>query len=134
MVHLVAASLPVFNVWWSHLSLSHEVCLWSVSVQEDSVDSCDPPDVEEATAFPSEEDDEIREWRQEFPEQPRRAISRIHTNLGHPQNSTLATMISDAGGSEEIIKSATVPLFCAQANVSASAPASSVSSKDSTVQ
>ena len=107
MVHLIAASLPVFNVWCSHLSLSHEVCLWSVSVQEDSVDSCDPPDVEEATAFPSEEDDEIHEWRQEFPEQPRRAISGIHTNLGHPQNSTLATMISDAGGSEEIIKSAT---------------------------
>ena len=48
--------------------------------------SCDPPDVEEATAFPSEEDDAIREWRQEFPEQTRRAISRIHTNLGHPQN------------------------------------------------
>ena len=45
----------------------------------------------------------MREWRQEFPEQTRRAIIRIHTNLGHPQNSTLAKMISDAGGSEEMI-------------------------------
>ena len=30
----------------------------------------------------------------------------MHTNLGHPQNSTLAKMISDAGGSEEMIKCA----------------------------
>ena len=30
-------------------------------------------------------------------------ISRIHTNRGHPQKSTLAKMISDAGGSEEMI-------------------------------
>ena len=29
-------------------------------------------------------------------------------NLGHPQNSTLASMISDAGGSEELIKCATL--------------------------
>ena len=43
----------------------------------------------------------------EFPEQTRRAIIRIHTNLGHPQNSTLAKMITDAGGSEELIKCAT---------------------------
>ena len=67
----------------------------------------DPPDVEEATVFPSEGDNAIREWRQEFPEQARCAISRIHTNLGHPQNSTLAKMISDAGRSEEMIKCAT---------------------------
>ena len=53
------------------------------------------------------EDDAIREWRQEFPEQTRRAISRIQTNLGHPQNSTLAKMISDARGMEEMIKCAT---------------------------
>ena len=32
----------------------------------------------------------MREWRQEFPEKMRRAIIRIHTNFGHPQNSTLA--------------------------------------------
>ena len=73
-----------------------------------------PPDVEEATVFPSEEDSAIREWRQEFPEQKRRAISRIHTNLGHSQNSTPAKMISDAGGSEEMIKCATrYPFLCA---------------------
>ena len=48
----------------------------------------------------------MREWRQEFPEQLRRVIVRIHTNLGHPQNSTFAKMISDAGGSEEMIKCA----------------------------
>ena len=76
-------------------------------MQEDSVHSCRPLDDEETTAFPSEEDDSMREWRQEFPEQTRRAIIRIHTNLGHPQNSTLAKMISDAGGSEEMIKCAT---------------------------
>ena len=69
--------------------------------------SCDPLDDEEATAFPSEEDEAMREWRQEFPEQTRREITRIHTNLGHPQNSTLAKMITDAGGSEEVIKCAT---------------------------
>ena len=62
----------------ANLFVSHEECLWNVSVQEDSVDSCDPPDVEEATALSSEEDDAIREWRQEFPEQTRHAISRIH--------------------------------------------------------
>ena len=43
---------------------AHEVCLWNISIQEDSVPNCDPPDVEEATVFPSEEDDAIREWRQ----------------------------------------------------------------------
>ena len=37
---------------------------------------------------------------QEFLEQLRRLFVRIHTNLGHPQNSTLAKMIADAGGSE----------------------------------
>ena len=84
-------------------SLATEVYLWNVSIQEDSVYSCYPLDDEEATAFPSEEDEAMREWRQEFPDQTR----RIHTNLGHPQNSTLAKMISDAGGSEEMIKCAT---------------------------
>ena len=48
----------------------------------------------------------MREWGQEFPEKMRRAIIRIHTNLGHPQNLTLAKMISDAGASEEMIKCA----------------------------
>ena len=79
--------------------VSHEVCLWNVSIHEDSVHSCDPPDDEEATAYEA-----LREWRQEFPEQPRTAIIRIHTKLGHPPNSTLAKMITDAGGSEEMIK------------------------------
>ena len=79
------------------------VRLWNISIQEDSVHSCDPADVEEATAFPSEEDNAIREWRQEFPEQTRRAISRIHTKLGHPQNSTLAKVISHAGGNDDMI-------------------------------
>ena len=36
----------------------------------------------------------------------RRVIIHIHTNLGHQQNSTLAKMISNVGGSEEIIKCA----------------------------
>ena len=89
------------------LFVSHEVCLWNVSIQEDSVHSCDPLDDEEATAFPSEEDEAMREWRQEFPEQLRHVIVRIHTNLGHPQILTLKKMISDAGGSEEVIKCAT---------------------------
>ena len=81
----------------ANLFVSHEVCLWNVSSQEDSVHSCDPLDDEEATAFPSEEDEAMRVWTQEFREQTRRAIIRIHTNLGHPQNSTLAKMITDAG-------------------------------------
>ena len=96
---LVQSSLP-------NLFVSHEVCLWNVSIHEDSVHSCNPLDDEETTALPSEEDESMREWRQEFPEKMRRAIIRIHTNLGHPQNSTLAKMISDAGGSEEMIKCA----------------------------
>ena len=62
----------------ANLFVSHAMCLWNVSIQEDSAHSCDPPDVEEATAVPSEEDDAIREWRQEFPEQTRPAISQIH--------------------------------------------------------
>ena len=74
----------------ANLFVSHEVCLWNVSIQEDSVHSCDPLDGGEATVFPSEEDEAMREWRQEFHEKMRRAIIRIHTNLGHPQNSTLA--------------------------------------------
>ena len=82
------------------------MCLWNVSIQEDSVHSCTPLDDEDTTAFPSEEDDSMREWRQEFPEKMRRAIIRIHTNLGHPQNSILAKRISDAGGSDEKIKCA----------------------------
>ena len=91
----------------ANLFVSHEVCLWNVSSQEDSVCCCFPLDDEEATALPSEEDEAMRKWRQEFPEQMRRAIIRIHTNLGHPHNSTLAKMISDAGGSEEMIKCST---------------------------
>ena len=91
----------------ANMFVSHEVCLWNVSIQKDSVCSGCPVDDEEATAFPSEADEAMREWRQAFPEQTRRAIIRIHTNLGHPQNSTLAKMISDAGGSEEMIKCAT---------------------------
>ena len=87
--------------------VSHEVCLWNISIQKDSVKNYDPPDVEEATVFQSEEDNAIREWRQEFPEQTRLAISRIRTHLGHPQNSKLAKVISDADGSEEMIKCAT---------------------------
>ena len=76
-----------------------------MSVQEDPVDSRDPSDVNEvATAFPSE-DDAI--GNDKNPEQTRRAIIRIHTNIGHPQNSTLAQMISDAVGSDEMIKCAT---------------------------
>ena len=63
---------------------------------------CDPLDDEEATAFPLEKDEAMREWRQELPEQTRRAIFPIHTNIGHPQNSTLAKMITYAGGSEVI--------------------------------
>ena len=90
---LVQSSLP-------NLFVSHEVCLWKVSIEEDSVHSCNPLDDEETTAFPSEEDESMREWRREFPEKTRRAIIRNHTNLGHPQNATLAKMISDAGGSE----------------------------------
>ena len=81
--------------------------LWNVSIQEDSVRSCFLLDDEETTAFPSEEDESMHEWRQEFHEKMGRAIIRIHTNLGHPQNSTLAKMISGAGGSEETIKCAT---------------------------
>ena len=91
----------------ANMFVSHEVYLWNVSIQEDSVCSCYLIDDQEATAFPSEADEAMREWRQEFPEQMRRAIIRIHTNLGHLQNSTLAKMISDAGGSEEMIKCAT---------------------------
>ena len=85
----------------TNLFVSHEVCLWNVSSQEDLVYSCNPD--EEATAFPSEEDEAMREWRQEFPEQLRRVIVQIHTNFGHPHNSTLAKMISDFGESEEMI-------------------------------
>ena len=51
----------------ANLCVSHEVYLWNVSIQEDSVRSCDPFDDEETTAFPTEEDEAIREWRQEFP-------------------------------------------------------------------
>ena len=91
----------------ANLFVSHEVCLWNVPIQEDSVRSCHPLNDEETTAFPSKEDESMREWRQQFPEKMRRAIIRIHTNLGHAQNSTLAKMISDAGGSEEMIKCAT---------------------------
>ena len=76
----------------ANLFVSHEVCLWNVSIQGDSVYSCNPLDDGETTAFPSEEDESMREWRQEFPEKMRRAIIRIHTNLGHPQNSTLRVL------------------------------------------
>ena len=89
------------------LCVPHEVCLWNMSVQDDSAHSCDPPDVIEATAFPSEEDDAIREWKQKFPEQTRHAISRIHANLGQSRKSALAKMISGAGGSEGMIICAT---------------------------
>ena len=42
--------------------VSHDVRLSSVSVHDESVYSCGPPDVEDAAALPSEEDDAIREW------------------------------------------------------------------------
>ena len=69
----------------ANLFVSHDVCLWNVSIQEDSVRSCDLFDDEMTIVFPSEEDEAMREWRQEFPEQLRRVIVRIHTNLGHLQ-------------------------------------------------
>ena len=50
----------------ANLFVSPEVCLWSASVQEDSVDSCDSPDPDRSTAFPFVEDDVFREWRQKF--------------------------------------------------------------------
>ena len=113
--------------------VSHKVYLWNVSIQEDSVHSCEPLDDEEATAFPSEEDEVMREWEQEFPEQLRRVIVRIHTSFGHPQNSTLAKMISGAGGSEEMIKCAT-RYPCSVCKRMAPSPTSCGSSKNKTVQ
>ena len=114
----------------ANLFVSHEVCLWNVSIQEDSVLNCHPVDDEETTAFPSEDDESMREWRQEVP-----AIIRIHTNLGHSQNSTLAKMISDAGGSDKNDQMChSVSVFCVQANVPAPSPTSCVSAKNSTVQ
>ena len=65
----------------TNLFVSHEVCLWNVSIQEDSVHNCDHLDDEVSTAFPSEEDEAMRVRRQELPEQLRRVIVRIHTNL-----------------------------------------------------
>ena len=53
----------------ANLFVSHEVCLWNVSIQEDSVRNRHPLDDEETIAFPSEEDEAMREWRPEFPEQ-----------------------------------------------------------------
>ena len=50
----------------ANLVVSYEVCLWNVSIQEDSVRSCDSLDDEGATAFPSEEDEAMSEWRQEL--------------------------------------------------------------------
>ena len=117
----------------ANMFVSHEVCLWNVSIQEDSVHSCNPLDDEETTAFPSEEDESMREWRQQFPQQTRRAIIRIHTNLGHPQNSTLANMISNTGGSEEMIKCAT-RYPCSVCKRMSPSPTSCVSSKNPTVQ
>ena len=139
LVGLVAASLLCLDVWCSpHLQtlfVSHEVCLWNVSNQKDSVRSCDLLDEEVTTAFPSEEGEAMREWRPEFPEQLRRVIVRIHTNLGRRQNSTLAKMISDAGGSEELDQMCdSVSVFCVQANVPTASPTSCVSSKNPTVQ
>ena len=40
----------------ANLFVSHEVCLWNFSIQEDSVHSCDLLGDEEATALPSKED------------------------------------------------------------------------------
>ena len=59
--HLVQSSI-------ANLFVFHEVCLWNVSIQEDSVHNCTLLDDEETTNFPSEEDDSMREWKQEFPE------------------------------------------------------------------
>ena len=64
-------------------SLISQRLVWNVSIQGDSVHSCGPYE-EEATAFPSEEDEAMREWRQELPEQTRRAIIRIHTEPWSP--------------------------------------------------
>ena len=61
---LVAASSTNFpQSSLANLFVSHEVFLWSVSVQEDPWDDRDHLNVsEEATACPSEKDDLIREW------------------------------------------------------------------------
>ena len=40
--------------------VSREVCQWNISSQQESVHTCDPPDVEEATAFPSDSRVETR--------------------------------------------------------------------------
>ena len=59
----------------SNLLVSHEVCLWNVSIQEDSVHSCNSLEDEETTVFPSEEDESMRERRQ-FPQKMRRFDTR----------------------------------------------------------
>ena len=60
--------------------------------------------LQKVTAFSSEEEDLTRDWRRAFAEKMRQNTVRIHTNLDQPQNSTLARMISDAGGKEEMIR------------------------------
>ena len=60
----------------TNLFVSHEVCLWNDSNQENLVHSCNLLD-EETTVFPSEEHESMREWRQEFPEKMKRAIIRF---------------------------------------------------------
>jgi hypothetical protein len=46
----------------------------------------------------------MKVWRKEFPAETRNAVTRLHTNLGHPLPSTMAKMLSDAGGAEEAIQ------------------------------
>ena len=62
-----------------------------------------PPETEQET----EHQRAFRIWRSEFTTETRNAVMKLHTNLGHPLPSTLAKMLSDAGGSEDMIRCAT---------------------------
>ena len=82
--------------------VSREVCQWNISSQQESVHTCDPPDVEEATAFPSQEDDAIREWRQELPQQTRTCNqSDSHQPWSPSEFDARKDESLDFGGSEE---------------------------------
>ena len=48
----------------------------------------------------------FRIWRSEFTTECRNSVMKLHTNLGHPLPSTLAKMLSDAGGNEDMIRCA----------------------------
>ena len=60
----------------------------------------------------------LRTQESDFSATMRNATVRLHTKIRHPPNFMLAEMVCDAGGTDELVRYATLPMLCVPTYVS----------------